>query len=175
MDFYVYIHRRNDTGEIFYVGEGTVKYRRAYQKTCRNPHWANVSKKHGYTVEIWSYWPDQQSAFEEEIKVIAFLKSLGVQLTNKTAGGEGRLSHNPSEETRRKLSAATKGRPALHLRTPLEVKFLNEESKVFASVTEAAKEMGVSRRLVRLWQTGKANPNCRNIESVTKIEKGKME
>jgi hypothetical protein len=125
-------------------------------------------------VEIWSYWPDQQSAFKEEIKVIAFLKSLGVELTNKTAGGEGRLYHSPSEETRRKLSVATKGRPALHLRTPIEVKFLSGESKVFASVTEAAQEMKISRRLIRLWQTGKANPKYKNVESVSKIEKGKQ-
>lgn len=41
---------------------------------------------------------------------IAHLRSLGLNLTNGTIGGGGKLGHIPSDESRAKLSATTKGR-----------------------------------------------------------------
>jgi len=47
---YIYLHRRNDTGEVFYVGKGTGK--RATETHSRNSHWHNVVNKAGFTAEI---------------------------------------------------------------------------------------------------------------------------
>ena len=169
MEYCVYIHRRKDTKQIFYVGEGRVKYRRPYQKGRRNPHWVNIVNKHGYEIEIWSCWPDQQSAWLEEIKLIAFFNSVGVELTNMTAGGEGRLQHTPSEETRQKISKAGKGRPANHLKTQIKIQFLTGEYTIFPSVSEASQALKVSRRLIRMWQTGVAKPEHHGVQSAIKL------
>lgn len=169
MEYCVYIHRRKDTKQIFYVGEGRVRYKRPYQKSRRNPYWVNTVNKYGYDVEIWSYWPDQQTAWQEEIKLIAFFNCMGVELTNMTAGGEGRLQHVPSKETRQKISEAGKGRPAKHLKTPIAIQFLNGECVVFPSVSEASLTLKVSRRLIRMWQTGKAKPKYYGVQSAIKL------
>lgn len=48
---YVYVHFRNDTNQIFYVGKGSGK--RAYNSQKRNGYWKNVVKKaNGYSVQI---------------------------------------------------------------------------------------------------------------------------
>lgn len=37
MNWYIYCHKRNDTGEVFYIGVGnTPNYKRAYIKAGRN-------------------------------------------------------------------------------------------------------------------------------------------
>ncbi|RAZ47421.1 hypothetical protein DP175_03995 [Polynucleobacter paneuropaeus] len=55
MDFYTYAHKKPD-GSIFYIGQGSTKYKRAYSTKGRNKHWHNVVNKHGYEVEILAYW-----------------------------------------------------------------------------------------------------------------------
>ena len=47
--FYVYVHKRNDNGSIFYVGKG--KGYRSKSKSGRSKHWFNIVNKHGYTIE----------------------------------------------------------------------------------------------------------------------------
>jgi len=106
---------------------------------------------------------------ERIIKLIAFFNCMGVELTNMTAGGEGRLQHVPSKETRQKISEAGKGRPAKHLKTPIAIQFLNGECVVFPSVSEASLTLKVSRRLIRMWQTGKAKPKYYGVQSAIKL------
>lgn len=43
--FYTYLHRRNDTGQVFYVGKG--KGQRAHDKYKRSAHWKRIVAKHG--------------------------------------------------------------------------------------------------------------------------------
>lgn len=60
--YYVYQHRRLDTGEIFYVGIGQknfkrvkgprTEFERAYAWSKRTKFWKSVAKKTDYTVEI---------------------------------------------------------------------------------------------------------------------------
>lgn len=104
MKFYVYIHRRCDTGEIFYVGKGCGK--RAWKKADRNQWWKNIESKHGRTVEIIVKNLDESDSFSLEQLVI---ETIGRDaLVNLTAGGIGGVE--PSDETRAKMSAARKGR-----------------------------------------------------------------
>ena len=49
-EFYVYIHRKMDTGEIFYVGKG--KGSRYKDSSSRNKHWKHIVNKHGFAYEI---------------------------------------------------------------------------------------------------------------------------
>lgn len=124
-DFYVYVHRKATTGEIFYVGKGCGK--RAYAVGVdRSVHWNRLVKKHGHTIELVASGLQEWYAHELERELIAYhgRKNLGLgPLINKTDGGEGvsglvftqeslkRLSDShlgwvASEDTRAKMSAS---------------------------------------------------------------------
>lgn len=106
--FYTYMHRRRDTGAVFYIGKGAG--RRAWSKSNRNKHWRHVTERHGYTVEILAPWPLEAHAFEHEKHLIACGRMLGWPLVNATDGGDGPSGWTPSLETRDRISAAHKGR-----------------------------------------------------------------
>lgn len=110
--FYVYEHRRADTGEVFYVGKGHGK--RAHSNGNRNLHWRHIVAKHGRTVHIVEGGLTEESAFQREIALIAKHRSRGAALVNMTDGGEGcsGCARAPeSEETRAKKRASAIGRP----------------------------------------------------------------
>lgn len=148
---YVYIHRRLDTNEVFYVGIGsTLKFRRAYRFISgrRNSIWNRIYKKHGVVVEIMHKNLSWEEACKIEIELIAkygtLFDSTGV-LANMTKGGDGAygrvrkqesiekhrskmLGRVCSEETKRKIGLANKGRPmSLHQKEMLRA--LNTGSK----------------------------------------------
>jgi len=83
--FYVYVHKRNDTGSVFYVGKGSG--RRAFWKNGRNKHWHSIVDKHGYSVEIISSDMTEDDAFILEKSTIQ--KYGRKNLCNYTDGGDG--------------------------------------------------------------------------------------
>jgi len=109
----VYLHRRKDTNEVFYVGIGRRK-KRAFARAGRNPHWHRVVDKYGYDVEIafdkLSY--DESLVIEQElISLIGRSDKGDGPLVNMTDGGEGTLGFEPwnkdkpmSEKSKLKLS-----------------------------------------------------------------------
>ena len=116
--FFVYIHRRPDTGEVFYVGKGTrtklKQYIRANTTSRRNIYWRRVvAKAGGFSVEVLADFFDEVDAFAYECELISAHGRVGVggALCNLTDGGEGHSGLSPSEETRRKMSNAHRGRP----------------------------------------------------------------
>lgn len=107
-NYYVYLHKKLDTGEVFYVGKGMK--RRAWVIYCRNKHWKNIVDKHGYTVEILFDNLTNEEALCEEISVISELRYFGYNLCNYTNGGEGTSGYSLTEEHKAKISKANKGR-----------------------------------------------------------------
>lgn len=107
MKFYTYIHTRNDTSEVFYVGKG--KGRRAVSK-ARNVHWKRIVEKHGYTSQIVAHFASEGEAFLHEKELICHYRNLGAKLCNMTDGGEG--VSNPPLEVREKISSKAKLRMA---------------------------------------------------------------
>lgn len=103
-NFYVYLHKRNDTGEVFYVGKG--KGRRAYVSHGRSSLWTHIAKKHGFTVEIVQSELTEAEAFAGEVEVIK--RHAG--LCNFTDGGEGISGYRHTEETRKVISSAHSGK-----------------------------------------------------------------
>lgn len=103
--FYTYIHRRNDTGQVFYVGKGSRN--RAHLSAGRNPYWQNIAHKHGRTVEILATWGTDEEAFLHEMLLIEIFRNLGHSLVNQTVGGEGKSGCTATAETKQKLSAAS--------------------------------------------------------------------
>lgn len=106
--FFVYVHRRNDDGSIFYVGKG--HGRRHRNISTRNAWWKRIAAKHGFTAETPFTNLTEQCAFSIEKMLIAAYRAAGHILVNSTDGGEGPTGRVFSEETRAKMSAAKKGK-----------------------------------------------------------------
>lgn len=90
MSFYVYLHRKKTTNEIFYVGKGSGH--RAWSTTGRSDLWTRTIKKYGHTVEIVLDDLQEWYAFELEKELIALYGRLNDgkgKLVNMTDGGEG--------------------------------------------------------------------------------------
>ena len=87
--YYVYLHRRLDTNDVFYVGKG--KGRRAYEKFSRNRWWLAIVEKVGFTVEMVEINLFEHDAFLLEVETIKFYKGCGYKLCNLTNGGEGQF------------------------------------------------------------------------------------
>lgn len=94
-DKVVYLHVRQDTGKVFYIGIGSL--RRANSKNGRNTWWNRITKKTPYKVEIYAQNLTSQDAKEIEIKLIAEYKKQKIELCNLTDGGDGRLGNKQPE------------------------------------------------------------------------------
>lgn len=94
---YTYLHRKADTGEVFYVGKGSGE--RLYGANQRSRFWSSIVAKHGFTAEIASIWPSHADAFVHEALLIKQYRSEGVSLCNLTDGGDGGVGRQiPPEE-----------------------------------------------------------------------------
>jgi hypothetical protein len=146
-DFYVYLHRKGTTKDVFYVGKGYGK--RAWVDSNRGSFWLRVLKKHGIVVEIVEQGLQEWYAFELEKDLISFYgrKDLGFgSLINMTDGGDGVSGRKMKEDAKKKISNARFG------------KKLSKEHKEKLSIAKI----------------GKAKPQAvRNKTSVTKRKKSK--
>jgi len=109
--FYVYEHWRPDLDLPFYVGKGSGE--RFDPNRTRNKHHSNIKnklKKLGMCVEVRMVASglSEGDALRLEIERIAFWKERNVELSNKTAGGDG--LKNPPEDVLEKMRAASKKR-----------------------------------------------------------------
>jgi len=113
---YVYRHRRNDTGECFYIGiSSDLDYHRAHSSGSRNTHWYNIVKRYGYSVDILLRDIEWHEAIEVEMYLISKIgrRDLGTgPLVNMTDGGDGTLGRPHSEESRKKMSELSVGKYA---------------------------------------------------------------
>lgn len=102
--FYVYSHRRKDTGEVFYIGKG--KGRRAHTKSGRSELWGRIASKYGFYVSIITDELSEKDALTLEKELI--LKH--DNLCNFTDGGEGISGYRHSEEAKIKIRLAHAGK-----------------------------------------------------------------
>ena len=108
MNFYIYAHYRNDTGEVFYIGKG--EGNRHKSKQGRNPYWHNIVKAHGYKIEILEHYESEEEAFQAEQALIVELgrKDLGNGLlVNMSDGGEGASGAVRTPAQRQRYSEST--------------------------------------------------------------------
>ena len=106
----VYLHRKLDTEEVFYIGIG-ISIKRSYSSKSRNVYWKNTVNKHGYTIEILYENITWEEACIIEIDLIRQYgrKDIGNgTLVNLTDGGEGNA--NMSEITKNKISKSLFGK-----------------------------------------------------------------
>lgn len=115
MKYFVYIHTRNDTGDVFYVGKGTTRRDRMERHMAtrrRSAWWRRIAAKHGFSARIVGIANDEGEAFYIEKTLIHCIgrRDLGLgPLVNLTDGGEGHSGLIVSPELRRRRSDAVRG------------------------------------------------------------------
>lgn len=105
--------------EPFYIGKGTgerMLKHLSYKHCDKNKHKSNTINKiinAGYNIKNYIIKLiddiDEQKAFALEIHLIKSLRDAGINLTNKTNGGEGILGYKHTNETKRLLSSMFSG------------------------------------------------------------------
>lgn len=115
-DAYVYVHKRLDTGQPFYVGKGSGN--RATSKKDRNQYWKHIVAKAGFEAVIIQRNLTHKQALNAEKFTIAALRKVH-KLVNLTDGGDGgnglKGERHPlfgkqrSDQTKAKISAALQG------------------------------------------------------------------
>lgn len=115
-NYYVYIHRRKDNNNIFYVGKG--KGQRAFDFRRRSDWWLKiVDKAKGFVVEIVSSGISEQEAFDLEHKLIMKYGRIKFEkdgiLCNLTNGYDGLSGMKHSESTKELMRRKALGRNSI--------------------------------------------------------------
>jgi hypothetical protein len=111
--FYVYEHWRTDTNEPFYVGKGcNGRAHKMGEKGNRNLHHRAIEiklKRLGLKIDIKivARFETSDEACSYEMERISHWLALGMELVNRTAGGDG--LRNPTPETRELLATYHRG------------------------------------------------------------------
>ncbi len=171
--YYTYIHRRADSGDVFYVGCATKQthrrgrdvYQRAYDFGQRSGDWKNIRRNNGVTVEIDREFQDRQEAFEREKMLIASYH----ELTNISTGGAGATGVIDPEHVRVKKSITKIGElNPMHGKTGS--KHHNSRAvkdtvsgDMYPSMTAAANSLGMKAGTLYNMLVG-SNPNRTNME-----------
>ena len=175
----VYVHKRKDNGQIFYVGRcsrhestrniGLKKYRRAYDFNQRSHRWFDVLREGGgVDVEIIHVTDDKDDVCKYEHDLVDVLGRELINnglLVNECAGGRGAPKQPNSKVTRMKKSISKIGS-----RNPMYGKkgFKHPNSKavvntmsgnLYESVSQAAEECGYKMKTLYNWLSGhRKNP-----------------
>lgn len=108
-NFYVYVHKKQDTGEVFYVGKGNRG--RATRLDSRSPHWLSIVARHGFTVDfIKKGLPEACALTLERLAIAGYGRD---RLCNKTDGGGGSWGYLHDPKTIAKMSERRKGIKAI--------------------------------------------------------------
>lgn len=108
MNYYTYIHYREDDNIPFYIGKGQNNRHRMSQG--RNKYWQNIVQKHGFISELLSIFETEQEAFEHEAFLIKIFKEMGYKLANLSDGGEGPSGYKQTEEHKDNIRKAQLGK-----------------------------------------------------------------
>lgn len=177
--YYLYRHIRLDKNEPFYIGIGTIyqefprsgsRYERAFSGKKRNIYWKNIVTKTNYEVEILLESDNREFIIQKEVEFIKLYGRKNIKtgtLANMTDGGEGALGTKTNkgrkctEETKRKLSLANKGKEHKSLMIPVNKYDLkNTLIKTYPSILSTKKDG---------FDTKSVSKSCKNL---TKAHKG---
>ena len=109
--FYVYVNYHCVTGSPIYVGKGKGdRWKPSEHRDSKA--WRNYFLKHGFegTKTTVLECESEEQAFQWEKELIYLLRCDGVSLYNMTDGGEGISGCERSDECRRKISVAKRGK-----------------------------------------------------------------
>lgn len=183
--YYLYQHVRVDKNEIFYIGIGTKynnekRYKRAHDKRNRNIFWKRITAKTEWKVEILLESDNHDFILQKEVEFIKFYgrKNLGKgTLANLTDGGEGNTGVVVSEERRKQMSQwakqMVKSPKFLEMLSKMDYSHLKKKVyqynldgnfvKEWSSLTDAAKELNISIRIVSACASDNKNSKKKRV------------
>lgn len=137
-NYYIYLHKRKDTGEIFYVGKGTKgkkskHYHRARSKSGRNFIWHRITSKSSYDIIIYQDFDDEGLCVKREAELI---KEYGQIIEN--TGPLSNISNEVDKFCISKDNMGVKNRIPVY-QYSLDGNFIAE----YISQTEASKVTGI--------------------------------
>lgn len=169
--FYIYFHINPIKQEVFYVGKGHGN--RAYSKGMRNSLWHNTINKYGYEIKIEHDNLTEEESFKlEKFYIQKFGRKdlkLG-PLVNMTDGGDGVSGIICSEETKKKMSEAHKGKNTWTTGTKAseETKFKMSKSQSGRKTTDETKKKiseshkGIKRSKETIKKMSKSRSGAKN-------------
>jgi predicted GIY-YIG superfamily endonuclease len=187
----VYLHKKKDTNEIFYVGIGT-NTKRAYTKHKRSGLWKKIVKKYGYDIIITHDNICWEEACSIEKYLISFYGRMDIKtgiLTNMTEGGDGTFGRVCLEETKQKISVKAKKKLSCKENHPMYGRSqtkesneknrnsqLGEKSYMFGKKGKLHPRFGVKhsleeRQKMKIRNIGIGNPNYGNRGGKNPISK----
>jgi len=179
----VYIHRRRDNNNIFYIGISKNK-RRAYETysksgSRRNIFWKRVADKYGVNVEITHTDLCWEEACVIEKYLINFWRNYGLSLANLTDGGEGTSGIKlTSEQIKKRLSyihnpiGKLKQKEAMS-REDVRKKQSIIQKKIYSN-PELRKRQSEIQKIVQNTPQAKENNRQRAIKQFSNPEKRKL-
>jgi hypothetical protein len=189
----VYRHIRNDNNEVFYIGIAKLESR-PYSKFSRNAFWKNITAKTSYKVEIIARPNTWEHCCELEKLLISEYGRTDLgngTLVNLTNGGEGIVGNVISEETRKKMSIANKGRK-LAEETKIKIgkaqigRTPSKETKAKLSLAKKGKPLSnehreklrlskqnISLETIAKMKIAKQNMSQETKDKISKFKKGK--
>lgn len=132
--FYIYEHWRSDTNVCFYVGKGSGdRVQKISRRNRHHKSIVEHLSRCGWFVEvrIVSHFLNEADALAAEVERIAFWRASGISLVNATDGGEGTSGFKHTDQSREKMSKARTGLPG---RKTMLGKKLSEEAKKKISI-----------------------------------------
>lgn len=152
--FYVYLHRRADNNEVFYVGKGSGD--RIKVKNRRSKWWQNIVAKYGYRYEYVEKGLSEEDAFDLEVELIKFYKENGYNICNIKSGGEGKAGHIYTEDRIAKLKEYLNSEEfRSNMRKKIGKEVICSNGMIFETCKEAEKWLGNSP------SSSKVSTNCR--------------
>lgn len=161
-DRVVYLHKRKDNGQVFYVGIGDSKRPYRISKSHRNSYWWNVFQKYGVEVEVINTGLSIDEACEVEKELIAAFGKRGEgQLVNLTDGGEYSDGYKHTPEMIEQFKITRQGKQnslgrVLTDETKAKISLANRKQVIgngieYYSMTEASNVYDVSRKAIYNW------------------------
>lgn len=176
----VYLHRKKIDNSIYYVGIGNDKSR-SEVVYGRNNHWERVYKKYGINIDVIADNIPLEDAKELEIFLI---QEIGINnLCNQTLGGEGFFGGNHTEEAKRKISDANKGRKlSKETKNKISKALKGHPNYLKSQTEESRRKIGLASKNRKFKNESKKKislkhkqnnhkPNKQALESATKIRR----
>ena len=147
--FYVYLHKRKDTNEVFYVGKGAKN--RAYSTSNRNKYWHNIVNKAGYTVEIISKNLNEKIAYQFEEVLITFYRIKNLAKANISSGGIGSTSGVTGRPCPESVKIKNSGKNSKISRKVIDI----STNIIWDTISEAAKANNIKQPTLTRYLSGK--------------------
>ena len=182
-EFYVYMYRRSDTNDVFYIGKG--KGYRAEMINGHNDHCIKIANKYGFSIDYVKKDISEQEAFDLERELIhKYVNDYGYSieiegmrdrsnphnLCNHTMGGEGNAGFKWDDEHKELFRQQTTARNAIF--NPLLTRESIEKAKLTRKEQAKRGELYIQSEEYRKFQSermkGDNNP-AKTVEARKKL------